>query len=118
MRSVEDHQRTVAALITTRQPVDVPLAEALGLALAAAVTAPLSLPCFDNSAMDGYAVMAEDVSGASDASPVKLPVAEDIPAGRIDQLRLEPGTAHQIMTGAPVPPPWCPSKPPTAAPTP
>ena len=53
--------------------------------------------------MDGYAVMAEDVSGASDASPVKLPVAEDIPAGRIDQLRLEPGTAHRIMTGAPLP---------------
>ena len=70
--------------------------------LAADVTAPLSLPVFDNSAMDGYAVYADDVAGA-DTKPVTLPVAEDIPAGRIDQLTLAPGTAHRIMTGAPLP---------------
>lgn len=103
MRSVEDHQRVVAELFTSRKPIGVPLAEALGLSLAADVVAPLSLPGFDNSAMDGYAVEADDVADASDAHPVKLPVAEDIPAGRTDPLRLEPGTAHRIMTGAPVP---------------
>ena len=63
----------------------------------------LSLPGFDNSAMDGYAVLADDVAGATADSPVKLPVAEDIPAGRTDPLTLAPGTAHRIMTGAPVP---------------
>ena len=65
--------------------------------------APLSLPGFDNSAMDGYAVVAEDVSGATAEQPVLLPVAEDIPAGRTDPLTLKPGTAHRIMTGAPLP---------------
>ena len=44
------------------------------------VVAPLSLPGFDNSAMDGYAVLAADVATATADNPVKLPVAEDIPA--------------------------------------
>ena len=65
--------------------------------------APLSLPGFDNSAMDGYAVVTEDVAGATAEQPVLLPVAEDIPAGRTDPLTLKPGTAHRIMTGAPLP---------------
>jgi molybdopterin molybdotransferase len=103
MRSVEQHQRVVAGLITPRGPVDVPLADALGLVLATDVVAPLSLPGFDNSAMDGYAVVAEDIADASEERPVKLPVAEDIPAGRTDTLTLQPGTAHRIMTGAPLP---------------
>jgi molybdopterin molybdotransferase len=103
MRSVEEHQGVVAALITPRAPVAVPIADALGLVLAADVVAPLSLPGFDNSAMDGYAVVADDIAGASDDRPVLLPVAEDIPAGRTDPLTLKPGTAHRIMTGAPLP---------------
>lgn len=103
MRSVDEHRRVVAALIAARPPVAVALADALGLVLADDVVAPLSLPGFDNSAMDGYAVIADDVAGASAAEPVALPVAEDIPAGRTDPLTLEPGTAHRIMTGAPLP---------------
>ncbi|RDH77253.1 molybdopterin molybdenumtransferase MoeA [Mycolicibacterium moriokaense] len=103
MRSVEEHGDVVAALITPRPPVAVPLADALGLVLAEDVVAPLSLPGFDNSAMDGYAVVADDIAAATDDAPVLLPVAEDIPAGRTDTLTLKPGTAHRIMTGAPVP---------------
>lgn len=103
MRTVSEHQRVVADLITARPPATVGLTEAEGLVLATDVEAPLSLPVFDNSAMDGYAVRAEDVAGASAAEPVKLPVAEDIPAGRVDPLTLRPGTAHRIMTGAPLP---------------
>lgn len=79
------------------------LAEAQGLALAEDVVARLALPVFDNSAMDGYAVRAEDTSGASPEHPVVLTVAEDIPAGRTDELTLQPNTAHRIMTGAPLP---------------
>ena len=71
--------------------------------LADDVVAPLSLPGFDNSAMDGYAVVADDVAAATAEHPVLLPVAEDIPAGRTDTLTLKPGTAHRIMTGAPLP---------------
>ena len=103
MRTVEEHQRVVAGLITSKPPVTLPLAETLGLALAEDVVAPLSLPGVDNSAMDGYAVMADDVAAATPEQPVLLPVAEDIPAGRTDLLTLKPGTAHRIMTGAPLP---------------
>ena len=103
MRSVDEHRRVVAALITPRPPAGVPLADALGLVLAADVVAPLSLPGFDNSAMDGYAVVADDIAGAGEEQPVLLPVTEDIPAGRTDALTLKPGTAHRIMTGAPLP---------------
>ncbi len=99
MRSVEEHQRVVAGLITARPAALVPVSAAEGLVLAADVVAPLSLPVFDNSAMDGYALRVADVT----QTPVTLPVAEDIPAGRTDRLTLEPGTAHRIMTGAPVP---------------
>jgi molybdopterin molybdotransferase len=103
MRSVDEHRRVVAGLITRRRPVTLPLADTLGLVLADDVVAPLSLPGFDNSAMDGYAVVADDVATATPEQPVLLPVAEDIPAGRTDALTLKPGTAHRIMTGAPLP---------------
>ncbi|GAB4594007.1 molybdopterin molybdotransferase MoeA [Mycobacterium avium subsp. hominissuis] len=103
MRSVAEHQRVVTGLIRARPPVSVPLAQAQGLVLAEDVVAGLALPVFDNSAMDGYAVRAEDIAGATPERPVVLPVAEDIPAGRTDELTLQPGTAHRIMTGAPVP---------------
>ncbi|BBZ10804.1 molybdopterin molybdotransferase MoeA [Mycobacterium branderi] len=103
MRSVEEHQRVVAELIAARPATTTALADAEGLALADDVTATVSLPVFDNSAMDGYAVRADEVAAASADHPVKLPVAEDIPAGRTDIPTLEPGTAHRIMTGAPMP---------------
>ncbi|CAJ1509091.1 gephyrin-like molybdotransferase Glp [[Mycobacterium] burgundiense] len=103
MRTVAEHQRIVADLISARPPMTLPLTEAEALVLTADVVATLSLPGFDNSAMDGYAVLADDVATASAENPVKLPVAEDIPAGRTDALTLHPGTAHRIMTGAPLP---------------
>ncbi|MCW2629961.1 gephyrin-like molybdotransferase Glp [Mycobacterium sp.] len=103
MRSVEEHRRVVAGLITGRAPVTLPLADTLGLVLAEDIVAPLSLPGFDNSAMDGYAVVSDDIAAATPDQPVLLPVAEDIPAGRTDALTLRPGTAHRIMTGAPLP---------------
>ncbi len=103
MRSVAEHQRVVTELIHARPPIAVALTEAQGLVLAEDVVAQLALPVFDNSAMDGYAVRAEDTSGATPEHPVALPVAEDIPAGRTDELTLQPGTAHRIMTGAPLP---------------
>jgi molybdopterin molybdotransferase len=90
-------------MIHARPAATVSLTEAHGLVLADDVVAQLSLPVFDNSAMDGYAVRVEDTSGATPEHPVILPVAEDIPAGRTDELMLQPGTVHRIMTGAPVP---------------
>lgn len=103
MRSVDEHQRTVAELITARPASVAELVGAEHLVLADDVQATVPLPVFDNSAMDGYAVRADEVAAASTDQPVKLPVAEDIPAGRTDIPTLEPGTVHRIMTGAPIP---------------
>ncbi len=106
MRSVDEHRQLVAALISARPPVTLPVAHstaALGLVLAEDVVAPLSLPGFDNSAMDGYAVIVDDIATASEDTPVRLPVTEDIPAGRTDITTITAGTAQRIMTGAPLP---------------
>lgn len=100
MISVDDYRERITALLGTAPATVLPLADAAGLVLAEDVPARVSLPPFDNSAMDGYAVRAADVT----TSPVTLPVADDIPAGRVDVGTLEPGTAHRIMTGAPLPP--------------
>ena len=83
--------------------VDQPLLEALGLPVAADVHAPVPLPLFDNSAMDGYAVVFRDVAEASEERPVHLPVVGEIAAGRAELFEMTPGTAVRIMTGAPVP---------------
>jgi molybdopterin molybdotransferase len=103
MRSVEEHQRVVAGLITAGTATSADLAGAAGQVLSCDVAATVSLPIFDNSAMDGYAVFAGDVASATTDRPVELPVAEDIPAGRNDIPILQPGAAHRIMTGAPIP---------------
>jgi molybdopterin molybdotransferase len=102
-RSVDEHRAVVAALVP-RAPVErVPLALARGRVLGVDLVAPIALPSFDNSAMDGYAVRGADIEGAAPDAPVDLPVAADIPAGRTDVPPLEPGTAHRIMTGAALP---------------
>ncbi len=99
LTAVADHRARIAALLGTVPVADVPVADCLGLVLARDLVAPVALPPFDNSAMDGYAVRAADVA----AVPVVLPVTDDIPAGRTSLSPLEPGTAQRIMTGAPVP---------------
>jgi molybdopterin molybdotransferase len=102
--SVDEYRAEVVSLLGIAPPVSLPLADCAGLVLAEDVLAGVSLPPFDNSAMDGYAVRAVDVAGASPESPVELPVGEDIPAGRVDVPELPPGITHRIMTGAPMPP--------------
>src|SRR3712207_4558384 len=85
-------------------PVErVPLLDALGRVLATPAVATLTLPAWDNSAMDGYAVRASDIAGASPEAPVTLPVLETVAAGAFASGPLRAGTAMRIMTGAPVP---------------
>ncbi|WP_026360701.1 gephyrin-like molybdotransferase Glp [Amycolatopsis nigrescens] len=104
MISVDEYRATVTELLDSAVVAELPLADCAGLVLAEDVHAGVSLPPFDNSAMDGYAVRSVDVTDAAPERPVELPVAEDIPAGRMDIPVLLPGTAHRIMTGAPMPP--------------
>jgi molybdopterin molybdotransferase len=95
-----------ARILDHFEPVDiesVPLTEAAGRVLAQNIAAETDLPLFDNSSMDGFALRAEDVAGATDASPRRLRVVADIPAGSSPTISLAPGEAARIMTGAQLP---------------
>ena len=95
-----------AQVLAGVRPLDgepVALEAALGRILAWDVSSPVSLPPWDNASMDGFAVRAEDVRGASAERPVRLRVLETIPAGRRATRTIGTGDAARIMTGAPVP---------------
>jgi molybdenum cofactor synthesis domain-containing protein len=81
-----------------------PLAEALGRVLAEDATALLTLPPWDNSAMDGYAVRSVDVAGASVDSPVTLAVVGEVAAGHEPEVGLGERQAMRVLTGAMLPP--------------
>ncbi|MFW6772715.1 gephyrin-like molybdotransferase Glp [Nocardioides sp. CPCC 205120] len=93
----------VMAGVRPLEPMTHSLQEASGLACAEDVAAGVSLPSFDNAAMDGYAVVSSDVATASEHQPVTLPVVGEIGAGQAHIMALSPGTAVKIMTGAPLP---------------
>jgi molybdopterin molybdotransferase len=99
LRSLSEARRDVLAVVPALPVVSVGLLEASGLVLAQPVVAPHDVPQFSNSAMDGYAVRAEDVQDP----PVVLEVIEDLPAGYVASFSVRPGTATKIMTGAPIP---------------
>ena len=81
----------------------VPVLDALGRVLAESVRAPMTLPAWDNSAMDGYAVRAVDIDAATPDNPVRLRVLETVAAGAFPTHRVSDGEAIRIMTGAPLP---------------
>jgi molybdopterin molybdotransferase len=81
----------------------IPLVDALDRVLAEDIVSSVDIPPFVNSAMDGYAVCATDVAGASSNAPVVLKVIAEVPAGAVPQCQVEPGAAVRIMTGAPMP---------------
>ena len=82
----------------------VPLGQALGRVLTEDVVSRINNPPLDNSAMDGYAVIAEDIQSATPENPVKLEMVEEIAAGYTAKGTLKPGQTMRIMTGAPIPP--------------
>tara|TARA_A100001388_G_scaffold44165_1_gene28722 strand:+ start:970 stop:2199 length:1230 start_codon:yes stop_codon:yes gene_type:complete len=101
--SVDDYREGILAGLEPLDPITLPLADSHGCVLAEDVVAQWPLPSFDNSSMDGYAVIAGDVSSAAEASPVTLTVIDDVPAGSRADVALRPGCAVRIMTGAPIP---------------
>ena len=82
---------------------EVPLDEALGRVLAEDVVSPIDSPPFGRSAVDGYALRAEDTFPAREYSPVELRVIDEITAGEVSDATVEPGTAVKLMTGAKLP---------------
>ena len=99
MLSVEEAQERVLAEVTTLGAEQVVIGDALGRILREDVLATHDVPDGDNTAMDGYAVRADDIA----SPPVRLRVVEDLPAGTVATKRVEKGTAIRIMTGALIP---------------
>ena len=103
MISIDEARTYVLAACRELPVVELAVVDALGGVLAADVSAAEDVPPFANSAVDGYAVRAADVATAAPASPVELPVVDEIPAGKAADRPLGPGEAIRIMTGAPLP---------------
>ena len=103
MLSVEDALQRILSYIRVLEPEEKPILDVLGQVMAVDVFSELDIPPLDNSAMDGYAVQARSVKGASRESPVVLHVIGSVAAGELPLREVTPGTALRIMTGAPVP---------------
>jgi molybdopterin molybdotransferase len=96
----------VARIVAGIEPLSVErvaLLDALGRVLATPVFSPLTLPAWDNSAMDGYALRASDVEGATTGKPITLAVLETVAAGAFPSRAVTAGSCTRIMTGAPLP---------------
>jgi molybdopterin molybdotransferase len=103
MVTPEEALATVLECVTPLKTEVLPHGEGLSRTVAQNVLAPLDLPPFNNSAMDGYAVIAANLEAANPQSPVSLSSLETIGAGEIAQLTVTSGTCIKIMTGTPVP---------------
>ena len=79
----------------------VPLRAALGRVLSTSLIAPVNLPPFDNSAVDGFAVRAEDIDGVRER---RLAIVDRVAAGQVATRAVKSGEAVRIFTGAPMPP--------------
>jgi len=77
---------------------------ALGRVLSEDLYAPVNLPPFNRSPLDGYAVRAKDIADATPDRPVLLEISQEIPAGSYSEIELAGNQAAKIMTGAPLPP--------------
>ena len=104
LSSVEEAREAILAAIPGPLAEEVlPVDSALGRVLARDVAAAVTLPPWDNSAMDGYAVRAADVAAAAEAVPVRLAITGEVPAGGTADRAVEHGRAIRIATGAPLP---------------
>ena len=103
LRSMQAHRQYLLSCVNPLRPFRQHILDAVGLNICEEIVSTIDLPRFDNSAMDGYAVRAQDVAEASQEAPLSLPVVGEIAAGKAATHRLSPGTAMKIMTGAPVP---------------
>jgi molybdopterin molybdotransferase len=103
MISIQEALDRILSYVEVLDSEEKPLIEALGQVLDEDVTCSFDIPPLDNTAMDGYAVRANDTAGASPDNPIQLRVTGEVAAGYQFEGRVEAGTAVRIMTGAPVP---------------
>jgi len=103
MISVEDALERILNTVHVLESESRPILSALGQVLAEDVVAGIDIPPHDNSAMDGFAVLASDIYGANQQSPIYLKVIGEVAAGYTSSIKVTAGTAIRIMTGAPLP---------------
>lgn len=103
MISVEEALHRILKIIIPLGREKANILDCLGRVIGEDIFAHRNIPPKDNSAMDGYAVRAEDTRSASVEKPAVLDVIEDIPAGAIPRKKIDAGKASRIMTGAPLP---------------
>jgi molybdopterin molybdotransferase len=103
MLTVEEAQQRVLDAVLPLEMIELPVGQALGSVVATDIVARHPLPRFDNSAMDGYALIAADIVGATPGTPIRLVIVGEVRAGHPVDLTVLPGHAARIMTGAPLP---------------
>ena len=101
--SVEEAQRRVLSTVSPLDPEGVDILDATHRVLAEDVHADMDVPPLDNSAMDGYAIRAQDLALLPNGSPVRLRVVAELAAGHVADRAVGSGEAIRIMTGAPMP---------------
>jgi molybdopterin molybdotransferase len=104
MISLEAARERILRVICPAHAVRVAVADGLGRFIRQPISAPIDLPPFDNSAMDGYALLANDVRSASPSQPVRLRLRDRVPAGELPHAPVTPGTCARVFTGSPLPP--------------
>ncbi|TET25601.1 MAG: molybdopterin molybdotransferase MoeA [Dehalococcoidia bacterium] len=103
MISVDQALEKVLGLVDVLESESSPILDCLGQVLAEDIYSDIAVPPWDNSAMDGYALQAQDTKGASQQWPRLLSVVDTVTAGSISKYKVKAGTAIRIMTGAPMP---------------
>ena len=103
MISLEDARSLVLSHMSALPVEEVPLLDALGRVAAADLRCDIDIAPFAHSAMDGYALRAEEIANASDGVPVQLKVIAEVAAGAVFEGRIAEGECVRIMTGACLP---------------
>lgn len=100
---VQDAKKLLKSNLNTMETEIVDLEKVHRRVLAHDVFSRLDAPPFDRSAMDGYALRAEETFGHSEENPAHMHIVDRIGAGKVSSVNLEEGEAIQIATGAPLP---------------
>jgi molybdopterin molybdotransferase len=103
LTNVEEARQRILDNVERLSNEEVSITEAFGRVLDEDIQAPVDIPHFDNSAMDGYAVHAADTAGATQESPATLKAIGDVAAGYVPDREIGMGETIRIMTGASVP---------------
>ena len=103
MLSVEEARNNILEMMSVLNSEHLPISKSLGHVLSEDISSIINVPPWNNSAMDGFAVIASDTNGASDVNPVNLNVIDSVYAGDMPNSKVSHNTAIRIMTGAPIP---------------